>query len=71
LFTKVIAQSGAALDEWTIDFDPVYNAKGIAFYAGCDVTKPEAEIVTCLQEVNPMVLTRAYKDKWKVCILQL
>lgn len=66
LFTKIIAQSGAALDEWSIDFQPKFNALGIAEAAGCDVLKPDAEIVTCLQDVDALNLTKAYKDIWKV-----
>jgi carboxylesterase type B len=71
LFTKVIAQSGAALDEWTIDYEPVYNAKGIAKAAGCDDTAPEADLVQCLKDVEALDLIKAYKNVWKVCILQI
>jgi carboxylesterase type B len=71
LFTKVIAQSGAALDEWTIDYEPVYNAKGIAKAAGCDDTAPEAELVKCLKDKKAIDLIKAYKNVWKVCILQV
>lgn len=71
LFTKIIAQSGAALDEWSIDFNPVYNARGIAELADCDVSKPVDDIVQCLKDVDALKLTRAYKDKWKVCLAVL
>jgi carboxylesterase type B len=68
LFTKIIAQSGAALDEWSIDFEPKYNALGIAAAAKCDITKPDDEIVACLQGVEPLKLIKAYKNVWKVCV---
>jgi carboxylesterase type B len=71
LFTKVIAQSGAALDEWTIDYEPVYNAKGIAKAAGCDDTAPEADLVKCLKDMDALTLIEAYKNDWKVSILQI
>ncbi|KAF4531074.1 hypothetical protein B566_EDAN019025, partial [Ephemera danica] len=65
LFNRIIAQSGSSITEWAIDRYPVYNALGIAGYAGCDVTKPEAEIVQCLMDVDPLELTIAYKYHWK------
>ncbi|XP_059486020.1 juvenile hormone esterase-like [Neocloeon triangulifer] len=66
LFNKIIAQSGAAMDEWTVDREPVYNALGIAKIAGCTQEEGDPALVECLQEVDPMVLTKAYKNVWKV-----
>ncbi|CAB3367351.1 Hypothetical predicted protein [Cloeon dipterum] len=65
LFKRIIAESGAAMDEWTIDRNPVYNALGVARHAGCDQPEGSQELVNCLKTVDPLVLTKAYKNMWK------
>uniref|UniRef100_A0A182T3Z8 Carboxylic ester hydrolase n=1 Tax=Anopheles maculatus TaxID=74869 RepID=A0A182T3Z8_9DIPT len=58
-FSQVILQSGGSASAWSIDPNPIENAKEIAKYAGCDIVRPIEDVERCLQELPVLSLLKA------------
>uniref|UniRef100_A0A182JI83 Carboxylic ester hydrolase n=1 Tax=Anopheles atroparvus TaxID=41427 RepID=A0A182JI83_ANOAO len=58
-FSQVILQSGGSTAAWTIDPNPVENAKEIAKFAGCDTVRPIEDIEQCILQLPVLSLLTA------------
>ncbi|XP_032791458.2 cholinesterase 1 [Daphnia magna] len=63
LFQRAIGESGSVLAEWALDRDGRGKVASlqIAEMAGCPL-EPYQDLLTCVQNIDPLVLDRAYQD---------
>lgn len=62
LFHKVIIQSGSSMSSWSVDTDPIGNARDIGRAVGCNQSEPIRALNECFMAVDVLTLLWGFTE---------